>query len=302
MNRQYWGTFSIYDHRADYYRPSLLLFDRVVMPVPTHLVGSLTNREELEQLESEAKWLEEQDCAVYYKWDPGVFADWQAKELNASAATFLSTKVQAASRAGDAQLNTRYQLQWLVDSGVIRLPDVSSADVTTMPVFESRQAYVGLEPERLDIDAARQATLELIIDAFPVPAPDTPLEQIIDLRERDFIGHQMGKLRAWQLELIEDLVDVGDNLDRWNLRLERAQHELRNAIADYEHAMAKVIENRHNARFTTLFSVLRTPDKALGRVFTEHRDDFHLLGNNEYCWKALYDQDHAFAGVICTAE
>ena len=98
-----------------------------------------------------------------------------------------------------------------------------------------------------------------------------------------------------------DLAGVGDRPDRWRLRLERAQHELRNAIADYERAMAKVIESRHNARFTTLFSVLRAPDKALGRIFTEHRDDFRLLGNNEYCWKALYDQDYAFAGVICAA-
>jgi len=215
MNRQYWGTFSIYDHRSDYYRPSLLLFDRVVMPVPTHLWRGLTNREELEQLESEAKWLEDQGCAVCCEWDPAAFTEWQTKELNASTATTLSTRVQAAVRAGDAQLNTRYQLQWLVDSGAIRLPDVSPADVTTMPVFESRQAYLGLEPERLDIDAARQATLELIIDAFPVPAPDTPLESIIDLRKRNFVRHQVGKLRAWQLELLEDLADVGDNPDRW---------------------------------------------------------------------------------------
>ncbi len=65
--------------------------------------------------------------------------------------------------------------------------------------------------------------------------------------------------------------------------------------------MGEVIHNQRRSRLTTLLSVLRSPTSALGRLVTEHRDDFALIGQHERCWKALYKEDFAYAGVICTA-
>ena len=154
----------------------------------------------------------------------------------------------------------------------------------------------------LDEDASRQATVELILGQLPVPGPDTPLEDIVRLRDQQFIQHQVGKLREWQLALLDDLADVGADPKRWKRRLNRAEVELRTAVADYRRAMSNVIDTQRSARYTTLFAVLRSPDTALGRVFSEHRDDFALLGQHERSWKALYDKSFAYAGVICSAD
>ncbi len=42
MKNEYWATFSIYDHRTALYHQALVLFDRIVVPVPTRTVGSLS--------------------------------------------------------------------------------------------------------------------------------------------------------------------------------------------------------------------------------------------------------------------
>jgi hypothetical protein len=302
MGDEYWATMSIYDHRAPYYRPSLLLFDRVVMPVPTQTWKGLADPEELEQLSTEADWLQEHGCALRCEWDPREFAEWQANELNASTTTLLSARVRAASQAGDAELNTRYQLQWLVNNGALHPPEVVQARPIVVPLFGSRHAYQQVDFERFDDDTARQVTVDLVLKAMPTAPPDVPLEEVVRLRDRGFLTHQVGKLRAWQMELLQDLAEFADDSTRWSRRIERAEIDLRNAVADYERAMSDVVDNQRRARLTTLFSVLRSPQSALGQLFTEHRDDFSLIGQHERCWKALYEKDFAFAGVICTAE
>jgi hypothetical protein len=287
---EYWATLSIYDHRADYFRPSMLLFDRIVIPVPIYPWKDI-GAEERDRLSAEATWLEDHGCAIRCDWDPQIFDEWLLSEL----------AVSLSIPKTDRLLYTRYQLKYLVDTQA--LSDVQvPVGVTAIPIFASRSSYLKQEPELLDADAAYQATVELILDSFPVPLPDTPLENIVRLREQGFVQHQVGKLRAWQLELLEDLVAVGSDPGRWQQRLKRAEVDLRNAIADYERAMTNVVDAHKSALFTTLFSVPRSPDVALGRLFSEHRDDFALVGNHERSWKALYEKSFAFAGVILTAE
>ncbi len=287
---EYWATLSIYDHRADYFRSSMLLFDRIVMPVPTYPWKDI-DAAELDRLSADATWLEDKGCAIRCDWDPRIFDEWLLSELA------VSLSIPKTERL----LYTRYQLKYLVDTKALKNVEIP-VGVTTVPIFGSRDSYQKQEPELLDADAAYQATVELILEAFPVPLPDAPLEDIVRLREQGFVQHQVGKLREWQLELMEDLVAVGTDPLRWRLRMKRAETELRNAIADYTRAMANVLEAKKSARFTTLFSVPLSPLTALGRLFSEHRDDFVLVGQHERSWKALYEKSFAFAGVICTAE
>jgi hypothetical protein len=76
MDDEYWATFSIYDHRTSLYRQALILFDRIVVPIPTRRVGDLTDRE-IEQLDKEVTALEQRGAAKRIAWDPDDFAEWK---------------------------------------------------------------------------------------------------------------------------------------------------------------------------------------------------------------------------------
>ena len=188
-------------------------------------------------------------CALLrFEWDPREFAEWHANELNAGAATMLSARIRAATEAGDAQLNTRYQLHWLVERGVLRTPTVGDQrPKVIVPLFASRQAYLGTDVERFDEHTARQVTVDLVLDALRTAPPDVPLEDVVRLRDRGFLTHQVTKLREWRHELFEDLADCGDDDGRWSRRIERAELDLKNAISDYEAAMGAVIEEQRRA-------------------------------------------------------
>src|SRR5260370_42587898 len=85
MSDEYWATFSIYDHRRGaLYRNSLILFDRVVIPVPTTPVGDLT-QEEIEALDADVVFLEREGAAVRFDWDPAEFQEWQTKTIERGA-------------------------------------------------------------------------------------------------------------------------------------------------------------------------------------------------------------------------
>jgi hypothetical protein len=268
----------------------MLLFDRIVIPVPIYAWKDLGDSER-DRLFADATYLEEHGCAIRCDWDPRVFDEWIHNHLG----------VSNSIRKTDRPLHTRYQLKSLIDTKELQRVEIPSG-VIAMPVFASRDSYLQQDQELLDADAARQATVELILTALPVPAPDTPLEDIIRLRDQGFVQHQVGKLREWQLGLLEDLEDLGADAGRWERRIERAEIELRNAVADYKRAMSSVLEAQRSANIATLFSVLRDPITGLGRLFSEHRDDFALVGQHERSWKALYDKSFAYAGVICAAE
>jgi hypothetical protein len=62
MKDEYWATFSIYDHRTSLYRQALVLFDRIVVPIPTRTVGSLT-AQEIDRVEAEVRFLQERGAA-----------------------------------------------------------------------------------------------------------------------------------------------------------------------------------------------------------------------------------------------
>jgi hypothetical protein len=308
---EYWGTFSIYDHREPFYKPSLVLFDSIVMPVPTAPFGSI-NAAELEQLRVEAEYLEKNGCAQIFSWDFEDFDEWRSNFVGPSTASRInierevgghdSADYEARITQRDARLDTRYQLQHEVRAGKLRPSATSSRDVVAMPVFGARPGYSNLPPEDLGVDSSRQATVDLVIKHLPVPAPDTPLASIVALRKEGTIMPAVQKLRQWQIKLISDLSAIKDDPNAWTVRLELAEADLKVAIEDYKRAMANLHDASVTRWFTTLFSVLTNPLTAIGRLFTEHRDDFTIQSEYERSWKALYDKQFAFAGAIVALE
>ena len=115
MGSEYWATLSIYDHRADYFRSSMVLFDRIVIPVPIYPWKDL-GAAERDALAADASYLEEHGCAIRCDWDPNSFDAWVHDNL----------AVSASIRKTDRMLNTRYHLKWLVDTNAIRDVEIPS--------------------------------------------------------------------------------------------------------------------------------------------------------------------------------
>ena len=97
MAHEYWATFSIFDHRKPLFRQSLVLFDRIVVPIPTEPVGDQTD-EELEKLRADVCWLEKQEAARLVEWDPEEFRTWRNSRSAESMSVVLNRDLQYATR------------------------------------------------------------------------------------------------------------------------------------------------------------------------------------------------------------
>lgn len=291
MPHQYWATLSIYDHRAPYYKAAMLLFDRLVVPVPTQTWKGLSDPQELDRLSQQVDRLQGADCAVRVDWDPLEFQEWQANELGLSAAT-------ASRKPVDGELNTRYHLEWLIAEGSIaHLPTVDPRSVTVMPVFDSSASYNAAEQDILGVDEAQQQTLEIVLDAFQVAPPDLDIDRVLRLREAEFVSQQVRRLREWQLGVAEDLLEVGDDPGRRELRTKRAALDLQRAVDDYRNAMSSVVEAPRQGRLTTWLSVANPIRFAEATTAPSTSATFTTRG--ETSWRRLENEEFAFAGILC---
>jgi hypothetical protein len=309
--REYWATFSILDHRAPFFKPSLLLFDGVVIPVPTRPYKGLDDLAELKKLDDDARYLQDNNCAIRYQWEPEKFETWRTGFLSAGVATRLTQEsearsenpvdIDAAIAKRDALLDTRYQLQHAMNSGEISLPGGKKRDIVAVPVFGAREGYQNLVPSDLGVDPLRQVTIDLTLKQMPIPAPNTELSAIVKLRKQGAVREAVTKLRLWQIDLLMDLENLADPRQR-DHRIEQAELQLNAAIGDYERAMEKLEGDVINAWFTTLFSAWKDPVGCLGRLFTAHRDRFSFASEHELAWKTLHKEQFAFAGAIVAAK
>jgi hypothetical protein len=154
-----WATFSITDHRKPIYRQALALFDRIVVPLPAQPIGDQT-QEELDQLGAELDYLYKADAAVARPFDSNSFQIWR-KSLLAEA--------MAANINRDNFLDTRLMLA----------DQTHEPDVQAIPVYGNPALF----KEACDTLAkAEQALTVEIAQKLPVPAEDTPLEDLIRLR------------------------------------------------------------------------------------------------------------------------
>ncbi|HEU5205371.1 MAG TPA: hypothetical protein VFU17_13855 [Candidatus Limnocylindrales bacterium] len=292
MASEFWGTLSIYDHRQPYFRPSMLLFDRIVIPVPTRPWKGI-EQAELDRLAADAEYLEKEGAAIACNWDPTAFDAWIHDELA------VINAIKRDRQNPDRQVGTRYHVKWLVDQKLLDDVEIPE-DVTAVPLFVSRERFASQDPEWVDENRASQATVDLILLEFPLARSDIALEDIIRLRQQGFVDHQLRKLRQWQMGLVEELLVLGDDPARWRARMNKAEADLRAALSDYRKAMSGLADVRRKSQITTLFAVLN-PFTALSKIVEQH-EHFLLNGQHERSWKDLSDKDFAFAGVICTAD
>src|SRR5688572_8062323 len=171
MSDEHWATFSIYDHRTALYRQALLLFDRVVIPIPAAPFGDL-GTEELDALNADAEYLRSEDAAVPFAWDPATFQSWQASVASEALASTLNR---------DPLFATRLQLS----EQALPLKPAGVDSVVAVPVYRGAAAYEG-SAEELRRDGLQDAVLlEVVLPRVPVPAADAPLERVVELRRRE---------------------------------------------------------------------------------------------------------------------
>jgi hypothetical protein len=190
-----WATFSIIDHRKPVYRQALALFDKIVIPIPPNPIGDQTKKE-LEQLQADADYLVEKGAAKVFKWDTDAFQDWR-RPLLAEAA---SAKVNR-----DIFLDTRLMLA----------EKVEVKEVQAIPVYGSPSQF---KDSRITLMQVEQAlTLEILQD-LPVPPDDTPLENLISLRDKAAFRKALNELLDWKRLKAPGIFLSENRPQRWRLR------------------------------------------------------------------------------------
>jgi hypothetical protein len=232
MSTEYWGTFSIYDYQTPRYKQSLVLFDKVVIPLPTEPIGNVT-AQEIERLSAEVDYLEKEGAAVGVKWDRDAFELWQEAHAAEAIAQLINN---------DRQLATRMQVQESVEKGLEGKFSVPGIEPKAVPIYadwsQFDSAWQGWQPARAFDIVARELAL---------PDNDVPLEAIVALRGRKSFSESMKALRYWQDRVILDLLKSGENKPIQEATVRNAVNDLEKWMRQYQSAL----EDAHFKKVST---------------------------------------------------
>ena len=286
METEYWATFSIFDHRTPNYKRALIVFDRIVIPVASRPYRGLT-REELDQLSAETDFLVREGRAIRFDWDPQRFDEWKQDVAGKAVSAYLGRH---------AEDDTRYQLQYEVEEGIVNLEKPPDVQVFAVPVCSSNNEFEHLAEER--------DTLELILESLPVPDRDAPLENICRLRDREDFATSLTKMRIWQDELVLDLIRAESDRER-QILLRQARAKLRDWIATYRRLVMDAGLANQSATLSAITSLGRTlagDITAIPNLAQGLEDTVKIRTAKRPSWKVVADLECALAGVIYIAE
>jgi hypothetical protein len=186
-----WATFSVDDHRTPIYRQSLALFDKIVVPVPAKPLDGQT-LEELDQLNADVAYLEANGAAYRFNWTDSEFWSWR-KPLLAEA---LSVGISR-----DPYRDSRLMLAEKID-----LPGVQA-----VPVYASAAEYGSTRKALLETPEHIENALTFeILQRLPVPDADTPLANLISLRQNPAFRLALDDLLEWKRTTLPMIVVESD--------------------------------------------------------------------------------------------
>jgi hypothetical protein len=292
MKDEYWATFSIYDHRTPLYRQALLLFDRIVVPIPSREFGGLKNPE-IERLRSEVQFLEKQGAAKSIEWDPDEFAVWrsQAEKREVGHSEALARRL-----AGDPPYLTRLQLKEKTEERAAKLVGEKGISVLAVPVYGSRQNYNAATAQLKDY-LREQLTLQVLLKQVPVPAERVAFEDILRLRNRKSFQASLSALRKWQRDTLRELLE------------EKSEASIQRAVDDFSNKVTKYEEHLKDAKYekvTTAVSSMLAVGGAmtalagpvLGTLAALAGPLFSIKKLLKPCWKDIEEKECFPAGVI----
>jgi hypothetical protein len=295
MSDEYWATFSIYDHRQHaLYRNSLILFDRVVIPIPTQRVGDL-QPEEIESLSADADYLTREGVAVRFDWDPQEFHEWQKKTLDHEA---VDAEALAKVLVKDPPYATRLQLSQRYNELASGLLPEGVDSVIAVPVYGTRERY---EAVVKDLNTAELATLEIIFNHLPMPADDTPLENIVRLRNEPQFQDSLYHLRKWQTETVSELLHEADD----ERAMRAATRDFERWIREYNEAISDARMKKVETAIISVLAIGATLKTGAGPLIAALAAIapplFSFRELVKPCWKEVAHKECAPAGVIYAA-
>jgi len=297
MKDEYWATFSIYDHRTALYRQALVLFDRIVVPVPTRTVGSLT-AQEIDRVEKEVEYLQARGAAKKVDWDPDEFAQWRQQVEAAEAG---QQEAIARRLVNDPPHLTRLQLKEKTDKQVSALlpPDVIS--VTAVPVYSTPQAYDISSADLSCHWVAEKVTLEVVLKQIPVPAESASFNDILRLRDSASFQASLAALRQWQRKTVGELLQENDEASA-----RRAAREFSEMTRKYTESLADAKYEKVTTTITSMLALGAAFGAAagplVGTLAAVASPVFSIRKLLRPCWKDLEEKQCFPAGVVYNAQ
>lgn len=222
MDTQYWGTFSIYDYQTPLYRRSLVLFDKVVIPIPKEPIKSVT-QQEIDRLSQEVLYLKKEGLAEGVEWEKSDFELWRESHSGEAIAQLLDK---------DRQLATRLQVQESVKKNLTGKFAEAGGDIRAIPVYADWKEF-----DSAWKSAGATQVFDIVARQLPVPADDAPLEDIVELRGRKSFQESMHGLRSWQDSVLLDLLKAEGKKEIQEATLKKAVNVLEKWMKQYESAL-----------------------------------------------------------------
>ncbi len=261
-----WATFSIIDHRQPIYRQALALFDRIVVPLPAKPIGDQT-QEELDQLEAEVEYLKRAKAAEPYEWKSSQFEQWRQPFLAEALASGFNR---------DPFVDTRLMLS----------EQIYSPDVLAIPVYGGQQQFA--DSRNALMQAEEALTIE-IMQRLPVPEYDTPLENLVRLRETPAFRRALDDLLEWKRDKAPAIVLAEDRKNA----IVAAMRDFDKLTKAYAAAMESEGYKKAGSVGSIFFSLIT--GEYIGAV-KEALVTFREV--REPCWKKVSEMKCAPAGVI----
>lgn len=293
---EYWATFSIYDHRSPVYRQALLLFDRIVVPIPKRPIGTLT-QQEIDQLASDVEYLRKNEAAKIVDWDEDSFQHWKDEIL-----ADQTGRQEALARylAKDPPYSTRLQLKQDVDREVQTQMPPGVLSVTAVPVYSSQQAY-DASAAQLRGYVEEKVLLEVLLPRLPLPTPSASLDAILAVRQNPSFQASLVALRQWQRKTVAELL-----LDHKEANIRRAASDFSEMIRKYSAALNAARYEKVTTAIASSLAIGAAISGALGPILGilagVATPLFSFRKLLQPCWKDLEDRQCFPAGVIYNAQ
>lgn len=286
MVQEFWGTLSIYDHRYPLFIRSLVLFDRIVIPIPEKAIYDLST-EEIDRLNGDAEYLQTNDAAIIYPWDSNQFSQWQTEFF----------KEALAEKSTDSLYDSRIYLHKKVDT----LKPAGVYDIVSVPVYGARSdfaaSYARIFPEK-----ASDLLIE-ISQLISVPDKETPLAEIIAIRTKESFLSARRALRDWQLKKMPEILQ-----DTSKKSILLAKEDFKRMLLRYEEAMEEGKFSKSKVVVTSLLALggvaaaaFGQHTAAIGLLSGAAPNLFSLRQSRRPVWKELRDKPFEAAGVIYEA-
>lgn len=261
-----WATFSIIDHRKPIYRQALALFDRIVVPVPPEPIGDQT-KAELEQLRTEVEYLARHKAAEIVDWKRDTFETWRQPLLAEAAAAKINR---------DPFQDTRLMIA----------EELNVSGVQAIPVYG---ALAEFHQAKTTLPGVEEALTLEILQRLPVPEEDTPLENLIRLRDKPEFRTALENLHEWKRSQVP-MIFLSDDPSS---AMRAAVTKFEELTKKYAEAMASHGFKKTETIGSIFFSVVKLD---IVDIIKDALVSFREL--REPCWKKVSEMKCAPGGII----